>query len=503
MPNIQVLLIDDEKDIAENLADLFNSTEGFRAKAVASGERGVKEIGDKKAEENPYDVVICDLLMPEVDGIDVLKKALFLDPYICFIMLTGYGSIDSAVEAMDLGAYSYIEKPLKRSLADNISLIKKGVAEKKISRIRHAVHETRDEIYIIELISDAIKTLFEFREYFLAVIKRDGQDFKIIKKEGKFKENDLSNRGFIKEIIKTKKRIVELDMDENKKAVLNPLTQESKSLLAEPFIIHSEILGLIEIESNKENAFNFFDQRIIADLADTAALALNNANYIQKEIYKLREQKCLIECINHRIKTPLWSIIGRIEIIKDNFDQNLPDKVKGYIDDIWENAKKAEKLIRETLIGYRDAEKVVEIGEIFGYLKSDYKNVGSLTWFNNKELLETKIKCKPRQIEMVLRNVIDNAIDVVKDLGEEGKVTIKGELGDHAVQIEIKDNGKGIPDKIRKKIFDTPYVTTKENIGGTGLGLYMAYRIIIEHDGSMTFITSENGTTFLITLPVL
>ncbi len=508
MSYINVLFVDDEQDIAEGLADYLNRIDGFHALAKHSGKEALKEIEINIKEGRPYDVVICDLLMPELDGIDVLKEALFLDPYICFIILTGYGTIETAVQSMEMGAYNYIEKPLDGSIEDKISLIKRGVADKKITKIRHAVLKTHDEKIIIELISNAMETLFLPREFFLAVIKRDKDDFEIIKKKGDFEEQDLNKRGFIKEILKTKKRIVELDLDEDRKSLLNPLSKDSKSLLVEPLIVHNELLGILELGSNKKNAFTFFDQRTIAEFADTAALALNNSKILKEQRENLERQQELILNINHLIKNPLWNIIGRVESIMNRYKEELPEGVEVYLDGIWENGKRAEKLVRETLTGHKDNVKEVEIGQVIDYIKSDYKEEGITTaidWPDDMEFLKVKIRCKPRQIEMALRNVIDNAMDAINELGAKGIIKVKGEIRDSGrkLYITIKDSGKGIRAEIRDKLFNTPFITSKEDSGGTGLGLYMCGKNIREHNGRIDIVDSSiNGTTFSISLPL-
>jgi len=67
-----------------------------------------------------------------------------------------------------------------------------------------------------------------------------------------------------------------------------------------------------------------------------------------------------------------------------------------------------------------------------------------------------------------------------------------------AVEISVKDTGKGIPENIRSRIFD-PFFTTKPK--GIGLGLSISYRLIKMHSGSITFVSGPQGTTFVVTLP--
>lgn len=347
MGELNILFVDDDTEIADNLAMIFNRREGFQATAKYHGKDALEEIKRKVEEENPYDIVICDLIMPEIDGKDVLKEALFIDPSLCFVMLTGYGSIGTATQLMDMGAYFYFEKPLNKSIDENLALLKRGVAEKRIAKIRRVLLETKDESYIIDLIINAMETLFNPREYFLAVITQENEKFEILKHgRGINNKQGLKDKGFVKQLLRTKKRIVELSIDDKKREELNPFFSDTSSLLAEPLIIHDNLIGILTLESKDINAFSFFDQKIISELADVAALAFNNTRYLKEKNQwnKVTEQKELIENINHKIKTPLWNIIGRVELIKNTFESSLPDRVKEYIDEIWENAKKVKKL---------------------------------------------------------------------------------------------------------------------------------------------------------------
>ncbi|SLM28807.1 Sigma-54-dependent transcriptional response regulator [Desulfamplus magnetovallimortis] len=109
-----ILVIDDEAIIRENLHRILTE-EDYSVSTVATGQDGLAFIGT-----NDVDVVLLDLNLPDLHGIEVLKQARELDPELLVIIITGYASIESAVEALKLGAYDYIKKPFK---ADAIKLI--------------------------------------------------------------------------------------------------------------------------------------------------------------------------------------------------------------------------------------------------------------------------------------------------------------------------------------------------------------------------------------------
>jgi len=100
-----ILIVDDEKAIRKTLSEIL-SFEGYRIDEAGDGEEGFRKFRDKE-----YDVILCDIKMPKMDGIEFLDKAKELNPDIPIIMISGHGTIETAVEAVKKGAYDYISKP--------------------------------------------------------------------------------------------------------------------------------------------------------------------------------------------------------------------------------------------------------------------------------------------------------------------------------------------------------------------------------------------------------
>ncbi len=103
MPNI--LIIDDERAIRNSLKEILEY-EKYNVDEAEDGEQGLKMMG-----KNNYDVVLCDIKMPNMDGMEVLQKAMNAGHYAQFIMVSAHGTIETAVEATKIGAYDFIEKP--------------------------------------------------------------------------------------------------------------------------------------------------------------------------------------------------------------------------------------------------------------------------------------------------------------------------------------------------------------------------------------------------------
>jgi len=137
-----ILIIDDEKAIRKTLSEIL-SYEGYKIDEAGDGEEGLKKVREKE-----YDVILCDIKMPKIDGIEFLEKAKETNPDIPIIMISGHGTIETAVEAVKKGAYDYISKPPDlnrllitiRNAMDKTTLVAETkVLKRKVSKVQEMV----------------------------------------------------------------------------------------------------------------------------------------------------------------------------------------------------------------------------------------------------------------------------------------------------------------------------------------------------------------------------
>ncbi|MCX6576348.1 MAG: sigma-54 dependent transcriptional regulator, partial [Candidatus Aminicenantes bacterium] len=117
-------IIDDEPVIHDVLSQLLTS-EGYDVELSSSGEEGLQ-----KHPAGAFDLILLDLLMPGMDGLDVLKAIKKIDPLAVIIIITAYASVESAIEAMKIGAYDYIQKPFKHE--ELLLTIKRALDHKRL-----------------------------------------------------------------------------------------------------------------------------------------------------------------------------------------------------------------------------------------------------------------------------------------------------------------------------------------------------------------------------------
>ena len=157
----KILVIDDEKSIRNTLKDILEY-EKFEVALAENGNEGLEMFGN-----DSFDVVLCDIKMPEMDGIEVLEKIFETGKEVQVIMISGHGNIDTAVEAIKKGAYDFIEKPLDlnrllitiRNAMDKSTLITETrTLKKKVNKAYEMVGESPEMIKVKEMIEKVAPT---------------------------------------------------------------------------------------------------------------------------------------------------------------------------------------------------------------------------------------------------------------------------------------------------------------------------------------------------------
>lgn len=153
----KILVIDDEKSIRNSLKDVLEY-EKYKIEEAEDGMQGLSMI-----QNNNYDLILCDIKMPKMDGIDVLEMALEKKPESLFVMISGHGTIETAVEALKKGAYDFLEKPIdlnrllvtvrnafdKKGLQEETKKLKRKINAKKTTEIigqSKAINEIKELI---------------------------------------------------------------------------------------------------------------------------------------------------------------------------------------------------------------------------------------------------------------------------------------------------------------------------------------------------------------------
>jgi two-component system nitrogen regulation response regulator NtrX len=151
----EILIVDDEKVIRDTLRDILEY-EGYKIDEAENGEKALGMIKKKK-----YDVVLCDIKMPKMDGLEVLEKSMEFNPEVPFVMISGHGTIEIAVDATKKGAYAFITKPpdLNQLLLQIRNALDKNELVKETKTLKRKISKTREIVGESDAIKDINETI--------------------------------------------------------------------------------------------------------------------------------------------------------------------------------------------------------------------------------------------------------------------------------------------------------------------------------------------------------
>ena len=155
----RVLIVDDEKFIRDILAD-FLGMEGYVVRTAEDGAAALNEL-----QSTPYDIVISDLKMPRMGGIELLDQIATTAPNVLTVIMTGFGTVETAIDAMKRGAYDYILKPFK--VEEVIHVVQRGLEKQRLAaenlRLREAVslYKVSEAIQASLSLEEVLRTIGE------------------------------------------------------------------------------------------------------------------------------------------------------------------------------------------------------------------------------------------------------------------------------------------------------------------------------------------------------
>ena len=206
--------------------------------------------------------------------------------------------------------------------------------------------------------------------------------------------------------------------------------------------------------------------------------------------------------VAHEVRNPINSIGMIAQRLGSEFEpKNSPAEYRSITNLLQDEVSRINKIITQFLkyakpldIRTRDVDVDKFMKEIC-YLFSDQADKRKI-YFNITGDENITVKIDPELFKQTVINIVQNAMEAA---GDNGKVSVNYFVRDNLFEIDIADNGRGIPPEARSKIFDL-YYTTKEE--GTGLGLSISQKIISQHNGQIDFTSGPDGTIFKIIVPV-
>ncbi|MEJ5261113.1 MAG: response regulator [Ignavibacterium sp.] len=483
----KILIVDDEKGLRTGVQRLLEM-EGYEVDTAENGTEGIK-LGTSKE----YDLAVIDLKMPDVEGIEVLKKIKQQFPNtVCFIA-TAYASYDTAIEATKLGAQSYIPKPFTPE--ELIAELKNGY-QKRLLLLEEEKWKREREERLLEVAFE--KTRLN------TIINSITDGVLVVNKEGLAV---LFNPAVF--------RFLELDEVKVEEYILDKLRPEileliNKFLLSDSKEKRSYTIQL-ELKPNREFFIEATASPVFHPGDNLAGVVI-----VFKDITELKRIELIksqfVSMVSHELKAPIAAVYGFLKLISDENIKISEERKKDYINRSMLRLDSLLKMVNDLLDISRMELKTVKreirkvclteiIKSVLELFHLDIQKKGIQVEFDYKSDANC-INADTEEITRLFTNLISNA---VKYNRQQGSIVIKIYHSGNFIVSEIKDSGIGMKDEDKKKLFSEFFRAKNEftkNISGTGLGLSIVKRIVDSYSGKIE-VESEYGvgTTFRIYLP--
>ncbi len=484
---INILVVDDEKVVRDGCHRVL-SGKGYEVMTAENGQQALDLLANESV-----DIILLDLKMPVMSGEEVLEKTSALYPEIPVIIITGHGTIDTAVECMKRGAYDFITKPFQ--IDQFLLTISRAEEKKKLERKALQYEEEKiQNLYDLDLEKSRLKTIINCMANGVMVTNRN-------------LEVVLHNPALM--------RLLEISEE-----ISNPIPVT--------ILINNEqlISTLKNIQSDDFSKDEFVSQEIKSGknvLRAISAPALGPDKYVVGTVTVLEDitafkqldqmKSDFVNMVAHELRSPLVSIRQQNSVMLEGLAGPLAEKQtdmlrKGMkkadqlldlINDLLDMAKiEAGKAVQHQVPV--DIEKVIE--DTVALMEPRAREQGIALTYSCKDLMP--VQADPKSIEEIFNNLITNAISYSPD---GGRVTVTAHGQGEYMEIKVKDTGVGIPTEELPKIFDKFYRVKHpktRQVMGTGLGLAIVRGVVEAHHGSIDVeSTQDQGTTFRILLPVI
>jgi len=285
----KIIVVDDELELKNILVEAL-SAQGFEVTGCSSGEQALAELHQKE-----FDLLLTDLMMPEMDGIALLEAALKIDPHLIGVMMTGQGTIQTAVDAMKVGAFDYVLKPFRlqtvmpvltraintRQLRMENLQLRETVA---IYGLCQTISFTLDAQTVLGRLADAAMQQSGADEVSILLPTADGKELYVAAVRGEKRERLLGERVPLQESISSwvaRERtpvILNGEVDDERFVALWP-RPEIRSAISVPMQVANKLVGVINLNvTNRLRPFTLGQIKALTILASTAAAALESAS---------------------------------------------------------------------------------------------------------------------------------------------------------------------------------------------------------------------------------
>ncbi len=484
---IKIIVIDDEKAIRDGCHRVLTG-KGYEVITAENGQIAL----DILAKEL-IDIILLDLKMPIIGGEKVLEIAREKYPDIPVIIITGHGTVDTAVICMKNGAYDFITKPFQ---IDQFLLTITRAAEKR--RLEQKAEQFKEEnirnLYDLNLEKSRLKTIIKQMANGVMVTNRNLEV--VLHNPALMRLMEISEE--VENPAPIGKIIHKESLIDTLKQILSGESPEDESVSQE-INVGATALRAISAPALGPNKAVAGTVTVLEDITAFKQLDEMKSDFVNMVAHELRSPLVSIRQLNSVL---LEGLAGPLAEKQQDFVQRGMNKIDSLLDlinDLLDVAKiEAGKYVQHQVP--TDIGRIIE--DIVALMGPRAQKQGITLTHSCQDL--KPVQSDPKNIEDVFNNLISNAINYSP---EGGRVTITAQGLAEYMEVKVEDTGVGIPTEELPKIFDKFYRVkhpkTRQVIG-TGLGLAIVKGVIEAHHGTIDVQSIiDKGTTFRILLPMI
>ncbi len=489
----KIIVIDDEAIMRDGSSRIL-AKEGLEVVTAESGEAGLEKV---KETPDSFDVMLLDLMMPGMSGMEVLEHVRGIAPSILVIVVTGYATVDTAVEAMKKGAYDFIPKPFT---PDQLRIVVHRALEKKA--LEEEAKRLRREA------EKSLKDVAKEKSKTHTIINSMTDGVLVVDKDGSIA---LLNPAAMRFLSVSADRVLGSPIDDIK---VEELTHAIKEVLEKDTENLAGVSQEIQIQMEGREVF----LRCHAVPVRDEEGALLGGVAVLQDITQLKELERMkadfVAMVTHELRAPVAAIEQQLTVILKGLAGEINERQARMLGRAKERAKGLLDLVKDLL----DLSKIeagmqvqymepVDIGALLSkvveLMQTQAEQKGLTLEFELEDGLSS-VNADASNMEGVFTNLISNAI---KYTPEGGLVRVTGKKEGGYIRIDVQDTGIGISEKDLPRIFERFYRVKTEKtrqIVGTGLGLSIVKQVVDAHLGTIDVQSVENqGTCFTVRLPVV
>lgn len=282
----RVLVVDDEKVIREILAD-FLGLEGFAVTTAADGLAALERLGEER-----YNLVISDLKMPNMGGLELLERIQTEHENVLTVIMTGFGTVETAIEAMKKGAYDYILKPFK--VEEVVHVVQRGLEKQRLVseniRLKEIIslHELSEELQatlsLREVVESTLRASAENVGADHAILFLEDESAGVLRLAGRLAhpeappDSDAGKLDLDRVLAALERERFVLAAGEGAAAYFTRVPRDLAALMSVPLVARQRTIGLLAVHSCKAGLqFMEGQRKVLSMLGSRAAAAIDNA----------------------------------------------------------------------------------------------------------------------------------------------------------------------------------------------------------------------------------